>query len=217
MMRRAAWLAATLVPLAAVASADSWAPPKVTAYESSGGAYRFTVVPRGLSSAGAFFADKMEGREPAGAKPEGAQECTGTLEKKTQDGTYARVWSRRLTNEVAPVRALVAASGAYVVTLDNWHFLGHGRNVVVIYGAGGKIVRELSLTDFVPPEDLTRLPQTVSSIHWGGEHTLDESRGQLVLRVVSNGEMPYDDSARFREVRLELATGRVVESPRQRP
>jgi hypothetical protein len=42
----------------------------------------------------------------------------------------------------------------YVVTLDNWHEVGRGDNVVAIYGPDGKLVRQLALSDFLTQQQL---------------------------------------------------------------
>ena len=65
MIRLVAFL--LLLVLGSAAWADSWAPPSKTIYRSPDRATRLIVTPRRLESASAYFEDKVEGREPAGA------------------------------------------------------------------------------------------------------------------------------------------------------
>jgi hypothetical protein len=61
------------------------------------------------------------------------------------------VWSRHLVNNVAPLDAVVADSGEYVVTFDEW---GHyGTLPVVIYGERGALVRTIDLDAILIPYD----------------------------------------------------------------
>jgi hypothetical protein len=77
----------------------------------------------------------------------------------------------------------VSDSGNYVVTLDNWHEVGRGDNVVAIYGPEGKLVRQLALSDFLTQQQINQLLVSVSSTWWGTGHYLDEKQKCLVLRV----------------------------------
>lgn len=62
--------------------------------------------------------------------------------------------------------------------------------------------------------DIETLPRSVSSIGWGGEHYIDDANGILVLKVVSNGRNRWDDEAKYHDLKIELATGRPLESKR---
>ena len=114
-----------------------------------------------------------------------------------------------MRNDVSPVSVLVSNSGAYVVTFDNWHHVGRGSNVVVIYGPKGKLVREMGLEDFLPREKVNALPISVSSTWWGHGHYLDEKMQCLVLRVAKDKDWTISNKpAQFDEVRLSLETGK---------
>jgi hypothetical protein len=41
---------------------------------------------------------------------------------------------------VAPVSALVSEDGAYLITFDNWHSMGYGDDVVVLYRTDGTLI-----------------------------------------------------------------------------
>jgi hypothetical protein len=174
-------------------------------------AYYFEVVPRPIRSveayrldleAGTPHAGAIDGREPGFAR--------GTLYKKIGKEGFERVWSIRLLNDVAPVSALVSRSGAYVVTFDNWHRVGFGHDVVVIYGPGPTLVRRFALEDLAAPKDIARFPASDSSRWWGAGHFIDEKRGQLVLRLVSSGGTPEQRARYDKQIRIDLATGAIA-------
>ena len=190
--------------------ADSWALPGPQKYYSGSRRYYFEVIPRALESQSKYFEDKVAKKEPAGSRPgAGENYCRGVFHRQREDGTYEKVWESRLSNDVAPVSALVSDGGEYVATFDNWHSVGYGDDVVVIYGPGGKLVRKFALSDIVPTT--SNLPRSVSSIFWGGKHQIDERSLQLVLKVLS-GWSPHQEEGEYREVRIDLKTGKFVKA-----
>lgn len=194
-----------------LAFADSWSLPEPVKYLSSNKQYQLEVIPRKLESQLAFFNDKTKGVEPAGAA-KGVQDnvCRGIFSRRKADGGYEMVWEVRLANDVSPVDALVSDKGEYVVTFDNWHSIGYGDDVVVIYGPGGKLIRKMSLADIFPKDSLVRLPRSVSSIYWGKNHYIDEEHQLLVLRVVSKWSGSSRDEAEYKDVKVDLKTGALV-------
>jgi hypothetical protein len=188
--------------------ADSWALPTPQKYHSGSKRYYLEVIPRVLESQSKYFEDKVARKEPAGSKP-GVENnyCRGVFYRQKKDGTYEKVWERRLSNDVAPIAALVSDGGEYVATFDNWHMVGYGDDVVVIYGPGGKLVKKLALSDIVPTT--SNLPRSVSSIFWGGKHYIDERSLQLVLKVLSKWS-PDNEEGEYKEVRVDLRTGEFV-------
>ena len=143
------------------AYADSWLLPETENYLSANGKFRLTVTPRDLDSQLGYFETKVNGEalpEPLGPK--------GKLETLDKDGQWILVWSRNLVNEVSPVSALVSEDGTRVVTFDNWHSVGHGDDVVVIYNRSGEMVRSLSLNQIVPNFFIDGFSRSVSSISW---------------------------------------------------
>src|SRR5688572_21736791 len=116
---------ATLVLLIVSSSAvwaDSWAPPSRETYQSPDNTARLTVTPRDLESSLAYFEDKVEGREPAGA-PTGSRAtgATAKLERLNAAGRWEVTWIGPLDNDVAPVGVVVTQGGRGFATLDNWH------------------------------------------------------------------------------------------------
>lgn len=169
------------------AAADSWLPPTEQDYYSANREYFFHVVPG-------------DGSTPA----------RGTLYRAFPARDAQELWARELVNPSAPHRVLVADSGEYVVTFDEWGRVGYGPNVVVIYGPGGELVKNFALEDLLTGEDIVAVPHTVSSRWWGGEHYLDEALGVVVLQVVAGPGEPAGAGGGFREVRIRLADGEVL-------
>jgi hypothetical protein len=189
--------------------------PEVTSYVSANGKYRLTVVPRKLESQLAYFQTKSRGETlPRSKGPLGRVE-------ELRDGKWLPLWSRPLVNEVAPVTAVVADDGRHVVTFDNWHMTGFGEHVVVIYGAGGALIRSLRLDEIVPAYFVDALPRSVSSIHWrSGEprfigeilevrvseprDQLSEEGGIAVRIVLSDGSVEQIPPQKFAELRKHI-------------
>lgn len=174
---------------------DSWAPAETQVFYSRAGDVRLTVIPHDIGSPLEYFGDSRahDGR------------ARGLLERRNTSGDWHAVWNRSLLNDVAPVSALVGAGGRYVVTFDDWHFIGTREHVVVVYDQSGLPLWSLSLTDILPDFYVRALPRSVSSIDWGGEHRLSSNLESLVLQItVPEGANHYV------ELRLDLANGRIT-------
>jgi hypothetical protein len=222
----------TLVGAASRSRADTWSSPSPATFLSKNKEYRFLTTPADptararaalLEALTPQVKDKLAaaakdnpGQKEPPAQVRAAQKpgkCWGRLEHKTKNGKYELVWEHALSNDVAPVGALVSDDGKHVVTLDNWHSVGRGSNVVAIYGPKGKLVRELGLSDFLSREQVAGFPKSVSSTWWGHGHSLDEKSQCVVLRVAKNRDwMESEKPAQFQEIRLSLETGKA---PRQ--
>lgn len=202
-------LAAVLVAvMPTVSRADSWALPTVTTYPSGGGGARITVTPRELDDQLSYFEDKVKGAEPAGQKQRGTSRATARVERRV--GTqWQLMWERPIANEVAPVSVMVRDDGAYTVTFDEWHGVGYGPNVMVIYDARGEVVRALSLSDIVPDVYIRALPHSVSSIQWRDVPRFSRDGRRVVIPVV----IPQTDwgvtKAATIDIAVDLADGRV--------
>ncbi|HYG11991.1 MAG TPA: hypothetical protein VD835_18735 [Pyrinomonadaceae bacterium] len=199
----------------ASAHADSWGLPKQEKYYSPNKNYYLEVTPKKLESQLKYFEDKVEGRNNAGTlKRVKENRAKGAFYARHADRGYSKKWEFPLLNEVSPVRALVSNNGGYVVTFDNWHSVGYGDDVIVIYRSVGTLVKKFGLEDLLTEGDIETLPRSVSSIWWGGEHYIDEANSLLVLKVVSNRKNSGEDDAKFHELKIELATGRPLEPKR---
>ena len=98
------------------------------------------------------------------------------------------MWDKPLVNDVAPVDVVVAPSGRVVATLDNWHFVGRGDNVLVFYGSDGTLIRSLKLTDLLPDYYIKALPSSVSSTGWHSDVRFGAD-GKLIIPILQ----PSDD------------------------
>lgn len=102
------------------------------------------------------------------------------------------------------------------MTFDNWHSVGYGDEVVVIYEtAKGSLVKKLGLSDFLTEGDIGILPASVSSINWGGDHSIDAEKNELHLKVTKARSISEEKAGYF-IVRIELSTGKVLDEKRDR-
>ena len=198
--------------LAVPVMADSWLPPEVRSYSSTDGTWKLTVYPRELKSQLAYFKDKVEDKPNAGGVAGDSQRSAMGHMERLQGGRWQTVWKRPLTNDVAPVNALVSGNGVSA-TFDNWHSVGWGDDAVVIYAANGEPVRKLGLSAFLPKHYIDALPHSVSSIDWRGEPRIDEKDQQLVVPVVvptAEAQDAHTDKAHHVDVRFRLSDGSLV-------
>jgi hypothetical protein len=79
--------------------------------------------------------------------------------------------------------------------------------VVVIYRTDGTVVKRYSLAELLSKKVVRKLPRSVSSIWWGGEHRLDDQRQEVVLAIVAEGRSFLQQDAKYSELRLALASG----------
>ena len=165
---------------AGAAGADSWLPACPEVHVAPAGAYRFVVMPGGRLDANVC---PREARQPEFVnRPTAADRAMGTLERRA-GAAWVPVWQRELTQRVSPVSAVVSDTGR-VATFDNWHSVGWGDDVVVLYDSHGRLVRQMGLTDFLPRFYVHALPSSVSSILWGGDHVFTPDGQWLRLNVV---------------------------------
>ena len=204
-MRRGSILTVVLL-CAATALADSWSLPRRETYLSADATWRLVVTPKQLQGQREYFRDKVERVPDAGAAP-GVQgnEARADLFHKAIGTTWKHVARWSLVNEVSPVDALVANDGT-VVTFDNWHLMGYGDDVVVIYGPDGKLRRKLGLSDLLFEEDIGELNRSTSSIWWSGTHRIDEANRVLLLEI---------QAQKLETLPLSLDTGEMLEPKRE--
>jgi hypothetical protein len=199
--------------LTTTAGADEWSLRTTHTYLSPDQTWRFTVTPRPVASQSAYFQDKVANRKGAGAPPGNSQKHAQGLMEHLDQGQWRGIWNEPLLNEVSPVEAIVSSAGQ-AVTFDNWHSMGHGKDVVVIYDGHGKPVRAMGLEDFLPEEYIHAIPRSVSSIGWGDDHYFSADGKQLVLRVVAPSvetSREVDGSnTRHVEMSFDLTTGQAI-------
>jgi hypothetical protein len=203
-------LTAVLALGSAFALADSWMPPSVETTDSANGRSRVTIVPRGIKSPLAFFEDKVAGKEPAGQREGDSKNSPiARVEQLDAAGRWQLLWQKPLVNDVGPTEALLADNASYLVTFDNWHSVGFGEDVVVIYDRHGNLVRKLGLNQILPPSYVAHLPRSVSSRWWRKGIRLVERDTQVEIQVVEPGSAG-ESNAKFVPVRLDLANGSVL-------
>jgi hypothetical protein len=179
-MQRLARVLAVLFALSIPMSAraDTWMPPEKRAYTSSDGSTRVVITPGASAHA---MAEVFVGKQ--------------------------RVRTITLVNDVAPVRALIANGGRYLVTFDNWYGEGYGPDVIVIYGANGQHIRSLALEEVLPKAWLPHVDRSISSREWGHDHALLPDGATLELHVAFPGRCSGDPE--FVPVRVRLSDGVV--------
>jgi hypothetical protein len=166
---------AALVASSLTARADEWAAPTTKYVKSDSGRYRAVVVP-----------GATDGKKRAG---------TVTLYDDKDPVHPAKLYQRKLVNEVAPVQILVA-DGGQLVTVDEWSKAGY-KHVVVIYDHKGKVVVDCALEQVLLPEELPAIEVTESSRWWRAkEQPIWLEAGALMVKT-SPGPV----------VRFDLATG----------
>lgn len=189
---------------------DSWVSPSTEVTLSANGQYRVTVVPRPLGGPLAYFEDKVEGTEPAGQR-EGETQLSpmASVEAREAGDEWRLVWQMPLVNDVAPVNVLLADNASFLVTFDNWHSVGYGDDVVVIYDREGHPAHTYSLEQILPAAYVHHLPRSVSSRWWGGKHALVEGDRYVELRVARPAER-FGREEDYVPVRIRLADGEVL-------
>jgi hypothetical protein len=173
-----------LVP-AGPARADSWAAPQRTTYHSANRAVRLIVTPH-IPADRNLWPFSQEPRGPSAPDMAG-----GVLQRRDERGRWRTQWQGQLRNPVMPVSALVADSGRYFVTFDDWGGTGTGPNAVVIYAGTGRVIRALSILDLLPEHYVQTLPASFSSIYWSGEHSFSADGTTLQLALALPGEMIF--------------------------
>lgn len=194
--------------LPGAANADSWAPATKIVVESPDRRHRLTMTPRELSSNLAYFEDAVAQKPKPGQRPGRDASARGRLEGRTADGRWGTIWDKPLANDVAPVDVVVAPSGRVVATLDNWHFVGRGENVLVFYGSDGTLIRSLKLSDLLPDFYIKALPSSVSSTRWRSDVRFGAD-GRLIIPILQPSDDRSDHSKTV-DMMVDPANGGLV-------
>ena len=101
------------------------------------------------------------------------------------------------------------------MTFDDWHGMGYGDSVVVIYRSDGHVVRRFALNELVAESDIEHFAHTVSSIQWRDAYRIDSAAGQLVLQVSSAEKDLPVEWPRAHELRVDLVTGNLIAAKRR--
>lgn len=193
------------------ACADSWAMPETEITLSENGQFRFTVEPAPIGSQIEYFGEEaLAARDGTEVERPSA---FGLLERRNADGGWEPVWGTALVNAVAPVTAKVSDDGRFVITFDNWHSVGLGENVIVIYGEDGKLVRSMALTDLVPQEYMDALSRSISSVWWKRGDSFSADDTVLEVDVLIPGADRDADPAPAVTFQITLEDGKVTLPP----
>lgn len=136
------------------ASADSWRGPEVQGRSSPQGKRVLRVIPGTDKGAVYGFTGAQRG-----------QAAKALVYRLDATGNYRERLEIQLLNPISPVFAAIADSGE-LITLDNWHNMGIGSSVVVVYAPDGRVVRSLGLKDLYSTAELQKFRLTTSSIWW---------------------------------------------------
>jgi hypothetical protein len=176
-----------------LACADSWAPAKVRGLASPTGQIVVRLLPGSNLDAVYGFSGTQKGRA-----------ATATFYRLDAAANFEKILEVSLLNPIAPVFAAVADSGE-LVTLDNWHNMGVGNAVVVIYAPDGKVRRSYRLADIYTEVEMKKFDRSVSSIWW-----------RCPFQPVFE---PRTDALEFMDklgahVSISLKSGKVTRNPR---
>ncbi len=129
----------------------------------------------------------------------------GTLYRFNEENKlYEIVWQTELLNPLSPVSVMVSDDGEYVVGINDYFRSGYGDHIVVIYGEEGKPIKKFGLRELFSDEEISRIPMTTSSLHWGGRHRLDEIRDILILQLYASDASTQPS---YREKSIFLESG----------
>ena len=147
-------LALALSLLAAAVLADSWPAAKAAGVASPTGQVVVRVVPGTNLDATYGFSGAQKGKA-----------ATALVYRLNPAGNYVKYREVSLLNPIAPVFAAVSDSGE-LVTLDNWHNMGLGEAVVVVYSPEGTVRRSHRLADIYTDAEVQTFERSTSSIWW---------------------------------------------------
>jgi hypothetical protein len=185
-------LALALFLFVTQACADSWPPAKVAGIASPTGQIVVRVVPGSNLDAVYGFSGAQKGKA-----------ATAMFYRLDPRANYEKVQEVSLLNPIAPVFSAVADSGE-LVTLDNWHNMGVGNSVVVVYAHDGKVLRSYRLEDIYTEAEIKTFERSVSSIWWRcpSQPVFEPRTGMLELT-----------DALGSNVSISLRTGAVTRNP----
>ncbi|MDR0790673.1 MAG: hypothetical protein LBO06_07765, partial [Bacteroidales bacterium] len=147
------------------ALADSWMPPTIQKYYSNNGKYLLEIVPSILPDKYWQWQNASEEEKKIYLAEDTIRvPCYAVIYEVNEMGTK-QVWKQKLLNEISPVDAIIADDGETFVTFDDWHGMGYGNNVMVVYQYFFGRTRRYSLKEISPfPTD--SYLESVSSIWW---------------------------------------------------
>ena len=186
MFRKAIFTLLALSALCTGAGADRWPLPKEVDVYSRSREYLVRVIPGNLTGH----------VDASSSAPEGGH-GRAKIFRLTKRGAYILSGEMALVNPVAPVDCFVSNNG-YLVTLDNWYAVGHGK-IIVFYSPNGRLLRSYELTDLFSEKEIVQFSRSVSSIRWRKFNAqikddqitffVQSSGGKVLLFNIESGEL----------------------------
>ena len=152
------------------ASADSWALPTAQTVVSEKGHYIAKIIPADFKS-----------------KSPDKHAIARIYKYDEQSDTYIKYREQDLVNKMMPVYTLIL-DNSQIITFDEWHSVGIGKNVIVVYGENGKFLKNFPLDRIAYKFEIKKFKRSVSSIYWRGNAHYVEYRHSVFID-------PYDKEA----------------------
>jgi len=194
--------AAVAVLLGAPASAQQLEAAAPWSISSANGRYQLAYDPKGIDTPAELEAMTARSQELAKkGRALGAAERTELSRLKRRNRLRfaegeKRLWSRP---EGAYAKAFIAADGRVALALPV--LTDERAPAVEIIATDGSTVKELSVSQLISAGEIAQLKRSRSHLTWLSDASLDEEKGQLVLKIA----LPQ-----VLEKRVALATGAIV-------
>jgi hypothetical protein len=129
-----------------------------------------------------------------------------------ETGKEAPLWEAGL--EYMPAAALVSDSGRHVALFDHFGSIGNTREVVALWGEGGRRERSYALADLLTHEEEARVPHAAANVLWAAAseqvpHRFDAAEANLVLSLAPGSAAPDQPQPPPQTRQIVLATGKV--------
>ncbi|MHC4553288.1 MAG: hypothetical protein ACYSUT_11085 [Planctomycetota bacterium] len=146
----------------AICYSDSWLPAGPVIYSSNNKNFTALVIPGSEKIRPEMYVYHEKNQDFSGLEwvpwlTEGSwtDHQKKVMEKWQQDSRRKLLWNVKLENKIAPVAVFVSDDGRHVVTLDNWHRVGYGDEVVAFYGADG-LIKKYDLETIIPFSEIKK-------------------------------------------------------------
>jgi len=168
--------------------ADEWIKEYKKTYTSQNGIFELLIVPTYVpENYDKEIEKRIKNPERYLNKPmkDTIIRCHAKLFKKTGNlGHLQLIWEKELVNPVAPYEALITNDGKFVITFDDWYKLGHGENVMVVYGEKGDLIKKHRLHE-ITSLPTSQLSVSATSILWYlGHETYSEQPQRLKILII---------------------------------
>ncbi len=131
--------------------------------------------------------------------------CLGRFYALDNQYNYQLVWSRNILNTVSPSRAIVSNDGDYVVTMNEWTMGDNSDKILVVYGPGGKLIRNFTLNEIAGKDEIDSMKLSDNRRWWREKiYSLKDSNIFTIQTVVKTS-----DSTTVRNVTIALRNGDI--------